>query len=164
MGGDRAGSADSAAERGGDTRGDRPCSPVIAADSSVVIASIAQWHVAHTQVRAALAGMDPCLPAHAAFETTSTLSRMPEGQRMSTALVLEALEVDFPKRWLALSGKEQRSSLSKAVEKELRGGALYDALIAATAAKHGATLISADRRAQPTYEAMEVETHFIDPE
>jgi predicted nucleic acid-binding protein len=137
---------------------------VIAADSSVVIAAIAPWHVAHMQARAALAGMDARLPAHAAFETTSTLSRMPEGQRMSAALVLEALEVDFPKKWLALSGNDQRASLSKAVQKELRGGALYDALIAATAAKHGATLISADRRAQPTYEAMDIEAHFIDPE
>jgi hypothetical protein len=31
-------------------------------------------------------------------------------------------------------------------------------------AKRGATLISADRRAEPTYEAMEVETYFIDPD
>jgi predicted nucleic acid-binding protein len=37
-------------------------------------------------------------------------------------------------------------------------------VIAATAAKHGATLISADRRAQPTYEAMGVQAQFIDPE
>jgi len=28
----------------------------------------------------------------------------------------------------------------------------------------GATLFSADRRAEPTYEAMEVETYFVDPE
>jgi len=137
---------------------------VIAADSSVVVASIARWHVAHRQARAALAGMDARLPAHAALETTSTLSRMPEGQRMSAELVLEALRRDFPKAWLALSAKDQQSYLEKAVANQLRGGALYDALIAATAAKHGATLISADRRAQPTYEAMGVEAQFIDPE
>jgi predicted nucleic acid-binding protein len=89
---------------------------------------------------------------------------MPEERRMSAALVLEALRRDFPKAWLALSAKDQRSYLEKAVEKGLRGGALYDALIAATAAKHGATLISADRRAQPTYEAMGVDAEFVDPE
>ena len=137
---------------------------MIAADSSVVVASIARWHVAHQQARAALAGMDARLPAHAAIETTSTLSRMPEGQRMSAPLVLEALRRDFPKKWLALSAKDQQSYLEKAVANELRGGTLYDALIAATAAKHGATLISADRRAQPTYEAMGVQAQFIDPE
>jgi predicted nucleic acid-binding protein len=137
---------------------------VIAADSSVVVAAIAPWHAAHRQARAALAGMDARLPAHAAIETTSTLSRMPEGKRISAALVLEALRRDFPKAWLALSAKDQRSYLEKAVANELRGGALFDALIAAAAAKHGATLFSADRRAQPTYEVMGVKTRFVDPE
>jgi predicted nucleic acid-binding protein len=137
---------------------------VIAADSSVVIAAIAPWHAAHRQARAALAGLDARLPAHAAVETTSTLSRMPEEKRISAALVLEVLRRDFPKAWLALSGKDQRTWLTKAVEKELRGGALYDALIAATAVKHRATLISADRRAQSTYEAIGVEVQFVDPE
>jgi len=89
---------------------------------------------------------------------------MPEEKRISAELVLEALRQDFPKAWLALSAKEQQFYLEKAVQAELRGGALYDALIAGTVAKHGATLISADRRAEPTYEAMEVETYFVDPE
>jgi predicted nucleic acid-binding protein len=83
---------------------------------------------------------------------------------MSTALVLEALQQSFPKPWLALSGSDQRSCMRKAVAEGLRGGALYDALIAATAARHGASLISADRRARPTYEAMDVEALFIDVE
>jgi predicted nucleic acid-binding protein len=137
---------------------------VIAADSSVVVASIAPWHAAHRQARAALAGMDARLPAHAAVETVSSLSRMPEGKRIAAVLVLEALRRDFPKAWLALSAKDQRSYLEKAVANGLRGGALFDAMIAAAVAKHGATLFSADRRAQPTYEAMEVETYFVDPE
>ena len=37
-------------------------------------------------------------------------------------------------------------------------------VIAATAAKHSATLISADRRAQPTYEVMGLQVQFIDAE
>lgn len=134
---------------------------MIAADSSVIVASIARWHVAHRKARAALAGMDVRLPAHAAIETTSTLSRMPEAQRIAAPLVLEALRRDFPKKWLALSAKDQQSYLQKAVDNGVRGAALYDALIAATAVKHGATLISADRRAQPTYEAMGMKAKFI---
>ena len=105
--------------------------------------------------------MDARLPAHAAIETTSTLSRMPEAQRMSAPLVLEALRRDFVKKWLVLSAEDQRSYLEKAVDNGVRGAALYDALIAATAVKHGAILISADRRAQSTYEAMGVETELI---
>lgn len=76
---------------------------------------------------------------------------------MPPALVLQVLEQDFPEPWLALSGSDQRTALRKAVEKGLRGGALYDAM------KHGAKLISADRRAQPTYEAMGVQAEFVDP-
>lgn len=136
---------------------------MIAPDSSVVVAAIAPWHVAHRPAHAALSGVDVRLPAHVALETTSALSRMPEGRRMSPALVLQVLEQDFPEPWLALSGSDQRTALRKAVEKGLRGGALYDALIAATAMKHGAKLISADRRAQPTYEAMGVQAEFVYP-
>lgn len=137
---------------------------MIAPDSSVVIAAVAPWHTAHRPARAALIGVDARLPAHVAFETTSALSRMPEGRRMAPTLVLEALQRGFPKPWLALSGSDQRSCLRKAVEGGLRGGALYDALIAMTAAKHGANLVSADRRARPTYEAMGIEAVFIDIE
>jgi predicted nucleic acid-binding protein len=137
---------------------------VIAVDSSVVIAALAPWHAAHQPARAALAGKDVRLPAHAAIETVSSLSRMPEEKRISAELVLEALRRDFPKKWLALSAKDQLAFLEKAVANGVRGGALYDALIAGTVAKHSATLISADRRAESTYEAMEVETYWVDPE
>ena len=50
--------------------------------------------------------MDVRLPAHAAIETVSSLSRMPEEKRISAELVLEALRRDFPKAWLALSAAE----------------------------------------------------------
>jgi predicted nucleic acid-binding protein len=81
---------------------------------------------------------------------------------MALALLLEALQRGFPKPWLALSSSDQRSCLAKAVGEGLRGGALYDALIAITAAKHGAKLLSADRRARPTYEGIGIEVAFID--
>jgi predicted nucleic acid-binding protein len=135
---------------------------VIAPDSSVVIAAIAPWHLAHRPARAALVGADARLPAHVAFETVSALSRMPEGQRMSPTVVLQALTHDFPETWLALSGGDQSASLRVAVEKGIRGGALYDALIAATVAKHGVELLSADERARGTYEAMGAKVVFID--
>jgi predicted nucleic acid-binding protein len=44
----------------------------------------------------------------------------------------------------------------------VRGGALYDALIAATAAKHDAEVLSADRRALAAYRAMGVQVRFVD--
>lgn len=133
-----------------------------APDSSVVIASLAPWHEAHKPARAALLVGDPRLPAHIAFETTSALSRMPEGHRIAPAVVLEALELGFPQPWFTLDTADQRDALQRAVKAGVRGGALYDALIAATASKHGAKLLSADRRARGVYQAMGVEATFID--
>jgi predicted nucleic acid-binding protein len=127
---------------------------VIAPDSSVVVAALGPWHPAHEASRAALSDDDRQLIGHAAFEAASVLSRMPEPYRVAPTVVLEALGRDYPLPWLALDAAGQRLCLSRAIDAGLRGGALYDALIAATAREHGATLLSADRRASPAYEAM----------
>jgi predicted nucleic acid-binding protein len=135
---------------------------VIAPDSSVVIAALAPWHEVHEVARDALATGDARLPVHVAFETTSALSRMPEGQRIAPAVVLDALERGFKKQWLALDGKGSREALRRAVDAGVRGGALYDALIAATASAHGAQIVSADRRAKDTYAAMGIDVSYLD--
>jgi predicted nucleic acid-binding protein len=135
---------------------------VIAPDSSVVIAALAPWHDAHRPARAAVAEGEVRLPAHVAFETTSALSRMPEGRRIAPAVVLEALERGFAQPWLAMDTDGLRDALRRAVEAEVRGGALYDALIAATAVAHDAEILSADRRALGTYRAMGVGVRILD--
>jgi predicted nucleic acid-binding protein len=135
---------------------------MIAVDSSVVIAALAPWHEAHSSARAAIIEAEVRLPAHVAFETTSALSRMPKGRRIGPAVVLEALERGFTQPWLSLSSGALRDALRRAVEVGVRGGALYDALIAATAATHDAEILSADRRARRTYRAMGVGVRFID--
>jgi predicted nucleic acid-binding protein len=127
---------------------------MIAPDTSVVIAAIAPWHEAHDEARNAIRGHEVVLPVHVALETTSALSRMPQGRRIAPSVVFEALERGFPQRWLALSGTEYQPALRQAVGAGIRGGALYDALIAATAVEHDADILSADARARPTYEAM----------
>jgi predicted nucleic acid-binding protein len=135
---------------------------VIAADSSVVIAAAAPWHAQHRRAVAALADGSAALIAHVAYETTSALSRMPEGQRLAPAVVLAWLDARFPQPWLALGATATRAALRTAVEAGIRGGALYDALIAATAAHHGHTLLSADRRAARAYVALGADVSFID--
>lgn len=127
---------------------------MIAPDTSIVIAALAPWHEAHARSRKALRGEQLGLVAHVAFETTSALSRMPHGQRIAARVVLEALDRAFPQSWLALQGDDTHDALTRAVEAGIRGGALYDALVASTAAAHDALLLSADRRAMPTYEAV----------
>jgi predicted nucleic acid-binding protein len=134
---------------------------LIAPDSSVTIAAAAPWHVAHKVATAALAADQPALIAHVAFETTAALSRMPEGQRLSPAVVLGWLERRFPTSWLTLPAAATRRGLRTAVDSGIRGGALYDALIAATAAHHKCTLVSADRRAAPVYVALGVDVVYL---
>ena len=134
---------------------------MIAPDSSVVIAALAPWHEAHSEARDALLGETVGLPAHVAIETTSALSRMPQGKRIAPNVVLEALERAFADPWLTLTGTEQRAALRRAVDAGVRGGALYDALIAATAARHDATLLSADSRARAAYDAMGAHTRYL---
>lgn len=134
---------------------------MIAPDSSVAIAAAAPWHVAHEAAVAALAAEEPALIAHVAFETTAALSRMPEGQRLSPAVVLVWLERRFPTAWLTLPPAATRRGLRAAVDSGIRGGSLYDALIAATAAYHKHTLVSADRRATPAYAAIGVDVVYL---
>ena len=135
---------------------------MIAPDASVLIAALAEWHPAHEASRAALKDDDRALVAHAAVEATSALSRMPEPFRATPRIVLDGLDRDYPRPWLALSGLDQQAFLGQAVDAGLGGGALYDALIAATAREHGATLLSADRRAREVYEAMGAEVSYIE--
>jgi predicted nucleic acid-binding protein len=134
---------------------------LIAPDSSVLVAAFASYHAGHERAIDAV-GNSPRLIVHVAFETSSVLSRMPEEQRIEASFVLDALEREFPDPWLALDQAAQRSCLRRAVDAGLRGGALYDALIAATAREHGATLLSADRRAREAYEAIGADVSYIE--
>lgn len=134
---------------------------MIAPDSSVTIAAAAPWHLAHDAAVAALSAEAASLISHVAFETTAALSRMPEGQRLAPDVVLEWLELRFGSRWLALPAAATRRALRTAVDRGIRGGALYDALIGATALHHRHTLISADRRAAPIYSALGVDAVYI---
>ena len=46
-------------------------------------------------------------------------------------------------------------------DREVTGGAAYDALVAATAASHRAELVTCDRRAAPIYERYGVRIHVL---
>jgi predicted nucleic acid-binding protein len=134
---------------------------MIAPDSSVTIAAAAPWHQAHEAAVAALAAENSSLIGHVAYETTAAMSRMPEAQRIAPAVVLEWLEKRFQTRWLTLPAAATRGALRTAVANGIRGGALYDALIAVTASHHNHTLLSADRRAAPVYATFSLDVVYI---
>jgi predicted nucleic acid-binding protein len=60
-----------------------------------------------------------------------------------------------------LSTVAYRKFLLRLPEHGISGGASYDALVAATAASHGAELVTCDQRAAPVYERYGVRVHLV---
>jgi predicted nucleic acid-binding protein len=124
---------------------------VIAADTSVVVAAFASWHESHNVATRALAP-GTRLIAQCAVETYSVLTRLPAPHRAPGDLVLSFLSKRFPEEYLQLGSVPLKALLKSLPGLGITGGATYDAVIGATAAHAGATLLSFDRRAVATYE------------
>lgn len=121
-----------------------------AVDSGVVIAAFATWHEHHAIARKAMASR-PRLIAHAAVESYSVLTRLPPPHRASPGIVHAFITERFTEPFLTLSETGYQELLATIAAGKILGGPAYDALIAFTAAEHGATLLSLDQRAATTY-------------
>ncbi|MEX2530524.1 MAG: PIN domain-containing protein [Gemmatimonadota bacterium] len=130
-------------------------------DTSVVVAGFASWHEGHAGAYAALAEV-PRLPAHVALESYSVLTRLPPPHRTTAEIVVSFLERRFPDTLLTLPAAAHRRMLNDAAKAGIAGGALYDALVAATARHAGGTLLTRDRRATRTYQAMGIDFRLMD--
>jgi predicted nucleic acid-binding protein len=131
-------------------------------DSSVVIAAFASWNRHHEAAVQALAENDVRdLLAHAELETYSVLTRLPEPFRAEPALVAEYLREDFPGRRMVLPERGRRNLVTRLASLAITGGAVNDAIVAATAAHHGHGLLSCDRRATPVYARLDVEVTYL---
>jgi predicted nucleic acid-binding protein len=62
---------------------------------------------------------------------------------------------------LRLTAAAYREFLRGLPDQRISGGASYDALVAATAASHGADLVTCDRRAAPVYERYGVRIRLL---
>jgi predicted nucleic acid-binding protein len=121
------------------------------ADTSLVVAAFASWHENHAGARRVLdSGLR--LIEHCALETYSVPTRLPAPHRISGDVVREFLGIRFPQPLLRLSVRAYKDFILGLPEHDVSGGAVYDALVAATAAFCGAVLVSCDRRAVPIYE------------
>lgn len=133
---------------------------MIAADTSVVVAAFASWHEQHAAADRAIA-QGARLVAHSALEVYSVLTRLPPPHRAPAALVRDFLEARFPEPYLTLDAAGHRALVPRFVALGIAGGATYDALISATAAHAGATLVSCDGRAATTYERFGVQVELL---
>ncbi|MBK9180934.1 MAG: hypothetical protein IPM45_15460 [Acidimicrobiales bacterium] len=64
---------------------------------------------------------------------------------------------------LAASASLQRSLVRRLAAPGVEGGAVYDGLVGLTAAQHGETLLTRDRRAIRTYELLGVRYEVVGP-
>ncbi|MGE3289565.1 MAG: type II toxin-antitoxin system VapC family toxin [Pseudonocardia sp.] len=133
---------------------------MIALDSSVVVACFGAWHEHHEPARALLE-VRPRLPAHAGLEAYSVLTRLPEPFRAEPGTVAEFLARTFPEPRLVLDPAVQAELPRRLATHGISGGAVYDALIALTAAEAGAQLCTLDRRALENYRRCDVRARLI---
>ncbi len=131
-----------------------------AADTSLVVAAFASWHETHEAARRELDG-GLRLIEHCALETYSVLTRLPSPHRTSGEVVRDFLAARFPGPLLRLTGPAYTDFVLGLPDHGVSGGAAYDALVAATAAGCGATLVSCDRRALKVYERYGVRTQLL---
>lgn len=124
---------------------------MIAADTSVVVAAFASWHESHQAAGRALRP-GTRLIAQCAVEAYSVLTRLPPPHRAPADIVLQFLAARFPEDYLVLDSAPLKALLTSLPDLGITGGATYDAVIGATAAHVGATLLSLDRRAAGTYQ------------
>jgi predicted nucleic acid-binding protein len=135
---------------------------VIVLDTSVAVPAALPWHAAHRLARGALPAAKTRVIAQVAIETYSVLTRLPPPQRVTAGLARDYLRETFEFPPLCPAEKTYSDLLDRVAGEEITGGAVYDAIVAATAAESGATLLTRDRRATPTYRRVGVAYRFLD--
>ncbi len=134
--------------------------PELLVDTSVAVALIAVDHVHHTETLRAVGDRRLGLAGHAAFETYSVLTRLPPPARRTPQTVARLLAANFPHSRF-LGAKAAAALLDELYAAGVAGGAVYDALVGATAREHGVTLATRDRRAVETYRSLEVRVEVL---
>lgn len=129
-------------------------------DTSVAVALVVSDHQHHEATARAVGERRVGLAGHAAFETFSVLTRLPPPLRRTPRAVERLLTGNFSEtRFLSASATERlRGRLAPL---GIAGGAVYDALVAATAVEHGMALATRDRRAIDTYRALDAELEIL---
>jgi predicted nucleic acid-binding protein len=129
-------------------------------DTSAAVAFLVADHKHHDATFEALAQRQLGLAGHAAFETFSVLTRLPPPTRRTPAAVTRLLAANFPHSRF-LSGRRASELLASLAGHGLAGGAVYDALVAATALEHELTLATRDKRALDTYRTLDIAVELL---
>ena len=122
-------------------------------DTSVVVAALHAWHPNHAVARPRLPQVD-WLAAQVVAESVSVLTRLPHGRAVPVADAIRYVRAIAHGNARHLPADRYLVTFGAVGSAGLGGGAVYDALVGATAREHGATLLSLDRKAQRTYAAV----------
>ncbi|MGH9114178.1 MAG: PIN domain-containing protein [Acidimicrobiales bacterium] len=133
--------------------------PTALVDTSVGLPALIELHEHHELAFDAVTGHRAGIAAHALFETYAVLTRHPS-LRVSPAQALALLDGTFKHR-AVLSMAATSRTLDALAAGAISGGATYDGLVGATAAEANLPLLSLDRRARRTYEAVGAEVRYL---
>lgn len=131
----------------------------VACDTSVLVPALTPWHPSHTECLSALERVD-AVPAHALAESYSVMTRISGELRVAPGFAADVL-TGQPWEVLQLPGADYEDVISAMGRAKRGGGAVYDALIGATAANHSHRLLTRDRRAATSYDAVGVDYELI---
>jgi predicted nucleic acid-binding protein len=136
--------------------GDQPGALV---DTSVGLPALSELHELHELAFDAVKAHRAGIAGHALFETYSVLTRHPD-LRVTPAQALALLDSTFAHR-AVLSKAATSRTLQALAHGSVTGGATYDGLVGATAAEAGLPLLTLDRRARRTYEAVGADVVYL---
>lgn len=129
-------------------------------DTSVLVPALVSWHPDHVASRQVISESVGAVPSHVLLECYSVLTRLPAPHRISAdhaAEVVAALDL----RPVALPAARHRQIVVTMARAGIRGGAVYDALVGATARHHDLQLVTRDRRARAAYDAIGVRYSLV---
>ena len=133
----------------------------IGIDTSVAVPLLVAQHSAHGEVVRWWDGRALALSGHALAETYSVLTRLPGDLRVAPADAARLLRERFAPP-LVLTVETSTKLVSLLSERNIAGGAVYDALVGLAAIEHGVDLGTRDARARATYEALGVRVLVAD--
>lgn len=129
-------------------------------DTSAAIALMLRDDPRHETLRDMTRHLTRGLAGHASAETYSVLTRLPGASRVAAPRAAEMIQRAFP-RSVALDPHVSVRAMSILAEAGIAGGAVYDGLVALAARESGIRLLSCDRRAVPTYQALGVDVKLV---
>lgn len=119
----------------------------VALDSSYLIALLSHWHDKHEPTLQSYQHWKNrahiILPVHAILECYSVLTRIPPPYRLASEVARQIIEENFRTTTLIAEAKADAlwQKLQTASDLGIRGGQVYDALIAWSAAEAGASVL-----------------------